>query len=338
MIDQDKFLSWAKKHWGDDIVIKGDQILLNSPFVEDYKHHLSCNCNPKGNKHHTPYGGFRCFKSETKGTLIRLVMEVEKCTEEEAFEILGSGTTSLASLEEKLAEMMGKKNKFVEEPVISGLNLPPYTYKFDDLPSNNLYRQLAIEHLQKRKIPIDGLMVCVKGKYRNRIVIPYYDAEGKLIYYNCRILDDKEPKYMGPGKESGVGKLDVIYMKKWIDKGKLYVTEGEFDAMSICLSGLNSAAIGGKELSDKQFKYLKPYIPVICLDGDKAGGNALLNIGNKLKKNGMKEVFFVRPPIGIKDWNELYIKHGINVLRAYILKNEKPYYSWTTDILLNNRL
>jgi hypothetical protein len=341
-ISKDKFLAWAKKHWGSDIVFKGDEILLNSPFADDYKHHLSCNVDPKGDKHHTPYGGFRCFKSETKGTLIRLVMEVEKCTEEEAADILGQGTADLAVLEEKLAELLGKKTKveIVEEKPIEGLTLPPYTYEFDDLPTSNLDRQIAIEYLTKRKIPLDGLMVCTRGLYRNRIVIPYYDREGKLIYYNCRLLEEKKdvPKYRGPPKELGVGKSDVIFMPTWPDEGKLYITEGEFDAMSIQMSGLNAAAMGGKELGDRQFEYLKPFTPVLCLDTDKAGGEALLNIGSKLKRKGISEVYFVRPPQGTKDWNDLFIKHGPKIVRAFILKNEKPYYSWTTDMLKVNRL
>lgn len=345
-INRDKFLTWAKKHWGNDIVIKGDEILLNSPFTEDYKHHLSCNCDPKGNKHHTPYGGFRCFKSETKGTLIRLVMEVEKCTEEEAFEILGQGSTSLAELEEKLALFMGKKPKIeaVEDKPVEGLTLPPDTYKFDDLPSSNLYRQLAIEYLTKRKIPLDGLMICIRGRYKNRIIIPYYDREGKMIYWNGRTLENREgvPRYQGPDKEVGVGKSDVIYMPQWPEDGDLYIAEGEFDSISISLSGLNAGAIAGKELYDKQYEYIKPYTPILCLDADKAGGQALLNIGSSLKRRGVSEVYYVRPPMrsdGKKmDWNDMYVKYGPKVLKAYMLKNRKPYYSWTTDLLRINRL
>ena len=32
----------------------------------------------------------------------------------------------------------------------------------------------------------------------------------------------------------------------------------------------------------------------------------------------------IRPAVGFKDWNEMLVKHSSNILKTYVIKNEKP--------------
>ena len=50
-------------------------------------------------------------------------------------------------------------------------------------------RTLAENYLKSRKLPVDNLYVCSNGRYANRIIIPYYDNNKKLIYYNGRSIN-----------------------------------------------------------------------------------------------------------------------------------------------------
>jgi DNA primase len=164
------------------------------------------------------------------------------------------------------------------------------------------------------------------GKYYNRIVIPYYDREGTLIYFNCRALNDnQEPKYRGPPKELGIGKGDVIFMSEWPPKrAKLYLTEGEFDALSLYQSGFYSAALGGKEITEFQCKIIRPFTPIISVDNDEAGRKALKKIGDSILEQG-KRAYYIRPPQGHKDWNALLEEYNDEIVREYIKKCEKEY-------------
>ena len=334
-ISFDKFLDWAESHFG-DVIQKGDEIMINSMFCEehglkpDYKHHLSC--NPSGGKMALPNGVYHCWKTNEGGSLVSLVMKVDKCQYDEALERLGGDDAELRALEQKVAEMFFNKN--VVKEILNKLQLPENTHRIIDLPANDFWRIEAEVYLQNRKLNPQDYMVCTGGQYKNRIIIPYYDSQGKLIYWNARFLTDskKIPKYLGPHKDCGVGKGDVVYMpENWPPaNSKLYITEGEFDAKSISLSGLYACAVGGKELSDKQATMLLIYKPVLCFDADQAGGGALLNIGDGLKKKGFDEVYFVRPPKQYKDWNQMLIEIGPKMINAYIHQNIRVYTTSTS--------
>jgi DNA primase len=346
-IDFDKFLDWAKSRF-EDVVVKGNEILLNSIFCDDKKHHLWC--NPYGGKTNSENGVYHCWKSESKGSLTGLVMEVEKCTYDQACEILDASRGSLFDLEKKVQEIFDQKYKLQEQEenasFVKGLDLPFGCYLFKDLPSSNKIKTAAEEYLKKRKIDAEGLLVCIKGRYKNRIIIPYYDQNNNLVYYNGRSIGNSNDclRYLGPPKELGIGKGDVIYCQDWPKIGdKVYITEGEFDSMSLNKCGFKSFALGGKNMTHKQMEVIKNYIPVLCLDADDAGAVALSKIANKLLSSGVRKVFYIRPCVEYKDWNGLLVEKGERILKLYIDTQEKQYNSdiavgdWeSTKLAINN--
>lgn len=330
-IDFDKFLEWAQSRF-DDVIVKGEEILLNSVFCEDRKHHLWC--NPSGGKKNNEHGVYHCWKSDSKGNLVGLVMQVEKCSFDQACDILDASSGSISDLEKKVQELFEKKYKTSEDPHIEqeGLSLPLNCYFFEDLPSSNQIRRNAEEYLKKRFLDARQLMICTSGRYKNRIIIPYYDKNQKLIYYNARSIGNLEGvlRYLGPPKELGIGKGDVVYSQDWPRDGeKVYIAEGEFDSMSLSKCGFKSVALGGKNMTDKQMEVIKNYTPVLCLDADDAGGDALVKIANKFLSKGINQIFYVRPCLEYKDWNGLLVEKGEKVLRHYVKNQEKQY---NTDI------
>lgn len=329
-IDFNLFLDWAESRF-ENVVIKGNEIKLNSVFCEDNKNHLWC--NPSGGKNNIPYGVFHCWKTDKKGSLISLVMYVDNCCFEDALEILNAPNKKLEDLEKQVQEIFNKKNTIQDEIKIdkTKLEIPPHTYCFDDLPSSNFIKNKAENYLKNRKISTEKLMICTAGRYKNRIIIPYYNKNNNLIYYNGRDIGDSNLRYLGPPKELGIGKGDVLFVPDWPEEGeKLYLTEGEFDALSLKQCGLYSAAFGGKNLSEAQFNIIKNYTPVLCLDADIAGANAIVTMGDFLLKRGIKNISYVRASKEHKDWNEMYIKDGPRVVRAYIKQNEKIYDNFTS--------
>lgn len=337
-VDFDSFVCWAEDRFNGDIVVANNEVKLNSVFTEDHKHHLWC--NPDGGKHYREDGCYRCFYTENKGTLVGLVMLVDNCSYYEAKEILnGNSSGNLGELEEKLEEFFKttQELKVVKKPK---LDLPPYAEYISELPHSSWGRKKSIAYLEDRGFSSDGFLYCQDGDYKNRIIIPYYDKEGTLIYWNTRTIGKSKLRYMGPPKSVGIGKSDVLYVPRWPEKSgtKVYVTEGEFDALTLSICGFYSAACGGKSLSDKQLMMLKDYKVCLALDQDNAGFEALLTMGKKLISFGVK-VSFIRPPVGFKDWNALMIALNSNkIVAGYIELHEKPFDQWEQDILEINKL
>jgi hypothetical protein len=349
VVSFEAFLKWAEDRF-DDVVVSNKEIKVNSPFADDdHKFHMWC--SPSGGKHDRPHGVYRCFKTEKVGTLVGLVMQVDHCTFDEAIEILG-GNQELHDLEDRLHEfihglrdedLQGLPEAPKEKPT---LQLPENSVLISEMWVRNRRRIQASLYLLNRKIPIDGFFYCLEGKYKERIVIPYHDREGNLIYWNTRYIGtwEKAPKYLGPPKDTGVGKSDVVYMREWPSLGStLHLTEGEFDAISLSLSGFNGAAVGGGYMGDNQFRILKGFRLVICGDNDSgkksdAGLNAVCRIGNALLENGIRDVGYVRPPMGYKDWNDLLIKFNSQLVQKYVLDHAKPFNEVTSNRLRSGKV
>jgi DNA primase len=331
-VDFDSFVEWCEDRFNGDVVVKGKEVRINSIFTDDDNHHHLW-CSPSGGKHHRDYGVFHCFKTDKKGTLIGLIMEVDNCSYDEAKEIL-TGATSVRDLEDLLDEFFKKKEEEIEKVEQAKLQLPP-SFLITDLSKTNFLRLQSESYLLARKLPIEGFYIGIDDDYGNRIIIPYYDSAGKLIYFNSRALNDNGLRYLGPKKDLGVGKLDVIYVPQWPAKGsRIYLTEGEFDALTLYICGFNAAACGGKTLGEKQIDYLRGYNICLALDEDAAGFSGIIEMGKKLIANQFSDITFVRPPKGLKDWNKMLKLFKAEIIQAWIHENEKKFDEWTPDVLL----
>lgn len=346
-IDYDKFVEWAESRFG-HVVLSGSEVKVNSIFCEDRKHHLWC--SPSGGKKNNENGVYHCWKSESKGSLVGLVMLVDGCSYEEALRTLdASPSGGIADLERRVEEMFAEKTPPASDLASNShppLSLPSECYYFEDLPSGNGFRVRAEEYLRSRSIPSDGLMVCTSGRYKNRILIPYRNRVGALIYYNARLVGESGSslRYLGPPKEMGVGKGDVLYCRRWPPPGsKVYITEGEFDSISLDLCGFPSVALGGKNMTDPHLDMIRGLRPVLCLDADDSGGEALPRMATKLSNAGFESIRYVRPSCEYKDWNGLLKARGTKAVEAYIKHNEKDYEftvggDWEGTLMSVNRM
>lgn len=343
MIDHEKFLAWAESRFGkENIKIRGREICTHSVFAEDYKYHLWM--NPYGGKEHRPGGAFRCWYSNRSGSLISLVAELDKISYDEAEDMICT-VTSLATLERRIEEFFNNQTAVEPQdpskPANEGLQLPPYTYKIDDMSAADSNRIRARGYLSNRQIPSDGLYVCVADDYRNRIVIPYYDIYDNLIYYNARTMSNSKKvlRFMKP-KEKGVEQNQVLFCRNWPrPDSKIHLTEGEFDAISLDVCGFHGIACGGKSLSESQIEMLRAYVPVLSFDRDEDspqdwGLLAMVRIGKQLLEKGFEDVRYVRPPKGFKDWNALLQKKSEDLIHRYVEAAEQPFTAWTADVML----
>jgi DNA primase len=328
-IDYNIFKEWAK-HYFKDMIEKNGKIRVHSIFLDDQggdrKYHLYCKPS---------IGWYKCMKSGTKGTLYDLVMKLEHCSFDEAVDIL-EGEQTLRYLEAKLDNYLNSDVKPTKQEYVGRkkrLNFPDNTFLIKSLGEDNHFRIRAENYLKGRKLPTKGLMVCIAGEYGNRIVIPYYDREGDLVYWNARDLSGESPlRYLGPKASlyPDAKKEEVVWMEYFpkIDT-KIYLTEGEFDAMTLNECGLHAAAFGGASFNTKQFEMLKGYQIVLAFDADKAGEQGIMQLSVAMMQNGFQFGFnnirYVRPPKSFKDWNEMLKAFDKDIVRMFIEKKEEEH-------------
>jgi hypothetical protein len=179
----------------------------------------------------------------------------------------------------------------------------------------------AIFFCNRRYIPVHvwhRWYVAVGGRFDKRLVIPFYDNQGKIYSYQGRTLIDEEPKYMG--KVEGIG---FIYNWYNIDRNQpVQILEGPIDSdfvvNSIALTG--TSKIGHEDVNKLPFRRW-------FLDNDKDGKAKSAEL---LKKGELVFIWhkFLRER-GIakylKDVNDYIIYCGGRDKLTY---NElKPYYS-----------
>lgn len=344
-IDYDTFYDWVKDRFGEEnIELHGDEICVPSIFTEDHKHHLWM--NPYGGKKERENGVFRCWYTNNRGSLVSLVSLVDKISYDEAEELI-CNSLSLRALEKKVEEFFSNKTEpEVTTPIVptEGLQLPPHTYLIDSM-SNGFDKKRATEYLADRKIPTDNLYFCTDGDYKNRIIIPYYTEDNKLVWFNARTISRAKgvTRYMKPN-DKRFSQEDALYFTKYPrHKSKIYLTEGEFDAISLTCCGFTGVACGGKSLSEGQIEIIRKYIPVLSFDTDEGkkmdyGQYALMEVGKQLLEKGFDEIYFVRPPKGFKDWNALLKDTNPDVIKHYIAKYEKKFTSVVIEQLMANKL
>jgi len=323
----ENFKNWVKDRFKDDVLISGSEIRINSIFADDNKYHLWC--SPKGGKDKIKNGVYHCFKTDNKGSLLKLIRLVDKCSREDAYEIL-NGKKTIRQLEKQLFEFFEKEESCEnkkDKVVVNPIKIPEGSFLISCLPKNNFWRNLAEDYLNKRKISSEGLFICNQKPYKARIIIPYYNKEGSVIYWNARHIGKSNLRYVVPPKSCGVGKEDVLYFPHGIYHEKnddVYLCEGEFDALTLHALGFKAVAAGGKNFNLKQANVLKDYNIIICLDNDKAGIEGGCNMFRLLLQvSNNKKIKFVTPPVQYKDYNDTLVGEGENILRYYIKNNQK---------------
>jgi DNA primase len=124
----------------------------------------------------------------------------------------------------------------------------------------------------------------VYDRFRNRLIIPIRDTQGRVIAFGARALGEQEPKYLNSPQSPIFDKGSVLFAldlaRRAIRQSELAViVEGYLDAISAHQAGFsNVVAQMGTALTETQLRTLKRYARrfVLALDADAAGASATL--------------------------------------------------------------
>ena len=141
-----------------------------------------------------------------------------------------------------------------------------------------------LKHNQERDSKYDA--------FRNRVMIPIRDKQGRVIGFGGRVMDDGIPKYLNTAETPLFHKSHVVYgidlaHKAIRDADQVVIVEGYMDVIAAHQHGFaNVVACMGTALTSEQLQQLQRYTDnfVLALDADAAGQQATLRGLNQARQ------------------------------------------------------
>ena len=209
-----------------------------------------------------------------------------------------------------------------------------------------------VENLPLELLEAAGLVVARKGgggfydRFRNRIMVPICDRQGRVIGFGGRSLDGTEPKYLNSPEtevfEKGQHLFGLDKASNSIRKNdRAVVVEGYFDVIALHAAGIhNTVAALGTALSSKQITQLCRCSDskqiVLNFDADSAGiraANRAIGEVERLAMQGQLDLRILHLPSG-KDPDEFLKTHGPGEYRA-LLDQCPLWLDWQIEQVLN---
>lgn len=176
-------------------------------------------------------------------------------------------------------------------------------------------------------------------RFRNRLMFPIADAEGRVVAFGARALGDELPKYLNSPDSFLYRKGSFLYglseaRKSIREQDVAILVEGYFDLLTLHQNGFShSVAVLGTSLTEAQIASLRHLTRnfVLVFDGDPAGKRASFrNLGDFLEKGISARAAYL--PEG-EDPDSYLRKHGREAFLA-LLEQAKPLM----ELYLEDRL
>ena len=198
--------------------------------------------------------------------------------------------------------------------------------------------------------------------FRDRVMIPIADSQGRLIAFGSRTLTggnaevssaystpvaDDQPKYLNSPETPLFDKSKTLYAldrarNSISQEDRAIVVEGYFDAIALHTAGItNAVASLGTAFTTYQLKQLTRYTPskqvILNFDADKAGTKATERAIKEIEElvyTGLVQLRILNLPDG-KDADE-YLRSSDNAIKQYkrALDNAPLWLDWQIKNLL----
>ena len=300
--------------------------------------------NPRKRRFNLDYNGgnpmYHCFNCDESGSFLQLYGLLNGMTQEEAKkELFGFDIDRIThQLSSRKREKLVKEIQYENHNWIFG-DCYMAGDEMDGIISTSYIKTLQM-FIEDRKIPNDYLiMIAHKGDYKGRIIIPVFDENRDIVYFQARRIpgSDVEPKYKNPTLEKG----NVILNKTRFEDDKyVIVTEGLIDAFMLGKQGTTPLGVSfSEEFLYQLFKMDKKVI--VAFDNDEVGYKAMARfmMGYKKRKKGQRFVppnkfhkrvkYFLYPKQfrECKDINKIRTTFNISDMYSVVVDNSYSYSS-----------
>ena len=226
---------------------------------------------------------------------------------------------------------------YLKQRGLSGAAMEQFQLGYAPDSWDALLRHLGqVEGVTALQLEAAGLVVPRQGgeghydRFRQRLMIPIRDKQGRVVGFGGRSLDGREPKYLNSPETAVFEKGKILFgldmAVNAIHKADLaVVVEGYFDVIALHSAGVrNSVAALGTALSSWQIKQLCRASTgkriVLNFDGDRAGARATqraIQEVEQLALQGQLELRVLSLPPG-QDPDDYLRQHGSEAYGQYL--------------------
>lgn len=309
---------------------------------------------------------FRCFGCGAGGHVIRFVMDIEGYSFPEAVRIMAKEAQISVQWEETSAEETEEQKEFSTIIAAHELAIKIYNYVL----KNSVEGHTALEYLRARgftdllieefqigyapaswdtlvryltKNKFDPVLMEKGGlisakqdqsgyvdRFRDRIMFPIHNNQGKPIGLSGRIVGEGQPKYLNSPETPVFNKSRTLFnlhrSRSAIRKsGVVVIFEGFGDVIRAWEAGTdNSVATMGTALTDSHARMIRRVAEqvIVCYDGDQAGLAAAYKSLDLLEKEGCT-VNVALLPDGL-DPDDYIARYGKDAFQLQIIQSAVP--------------
>lgn len=224
----------------------------------------------------------------------------------------------------------------VDEPTVK--EVKPHTLPDDSINlfdqiqlnyyKNNSVVRTALKIIDERRLKTavsapDALYVSLKDKvHKNRLIIPFKDSNGKIIFYQSRkmFVEDEKTSYISKqGADKSICGMEHI--DPTMDH--IFIFEGPIDSYfvknGVAVAGINKGYHRFTAIQSAQLDELKLFKKIWVLDSqwiDETSREKTL----KLLELGECVFFWPKKWGQYKDFNEICVKHGLDQISPEFIK------------------
>jgi len=220
---------------------------------------------------------------------------------------------------------------------------------------NNLYDYL----LKVEKLPIDLILSSglvnsknntnkIYDRFRNRLIVPIHDSQGRVVAFGGRSLDGQEPKYLNSPESEVFEKGKILFS---FDKAssnirkcdKAIVVEGYFDVITLHSKGItNSVASLGTALNKYQISQLCRCTDskniILNFDSDNAGITATKRVIHEVENLSLHDQINLKI-LNLKQYKDPdeYLAKNKPTDYFNLVDNASYWIDWEIDQIFNDK-
>lgn len=175
-------------------------------------------------------------------------------------------------------------------------------------------------------------------RFRDRIMFPLHNAQGRTVGYSGRTYKNQEPKYLNSPETPIFQKRRLLYnvdkARRIIrQKNEIILLEGFMDVIKADNAGVKQVVASmGTQISQEHIAFIKKLTSNVTLlfDGDFAGQEATLKTGQHLLEQGLN-VFVIQLPSKI-DPDEYITKYGEDAFKKYVKHEKRAFVLYKVNL------
>lgn len=278
---------------------------------------------------------YHCFNCGRSGQFIKLYSEIKGVSLEEA-------KREFRKFDTNIIKKSFTKNK-LKKSIVAKPNITYHDYILEDCISVDdktdgfilpIFQKALKNFIRSRNTHNYKLYIAYKGKYKGRVIIPIYDNNNHIIFFQGRAFGKNyDKKYDNPPVE----KSHIIVNDGKFDENKyIIISEGFFDALSI---GNQGTSVLGASINDDFLKRIFTKTKtgvIIALDNDEKGIEETLKIINESKYSSKLKYFLM--PKQFTNYNDINMLDGnVDNVYNFIIKNSYSKFEYYTKLSLRRK-